>query len=85
VHGGLSADEYAAVAPLLMFAEIPRVRERVAVGVLCRDGEFQFLADQPMAMVFHYVNVELAAPWLADVSRNEWGRWRMWTFPERPR
>ena len=51
---------------------------------LLQQAEAQLLEDQPMAMVFHYVNIDLARPWLAEIDRNEWGRWRMWEFPGKP-
>jgi len=37
--------------------------------------------DQPMALIFHYVNIDLARPPLDVIERNHWGRWRMWEFP----
>lgn len=51
---------------------------------MLRQAEAQLLKDQPMAFVYHYVNIDLAKPWLADIERNDWGRWRMWEFPAKP-
>lgn len=51
---------------------------------ILREAEAVLLQDAPMAYVFHYVTIDLAKPWLADIPRNEWGRWRMWEFPEPP-
>lgn len=47
-----------------------------------REAEAVLLRDAPMAYMFHYVTIDLAKPWLADIERNEWGRWRMWEFPD---
>lgn len=47
-----------------------------------REAEAVLLRDAPMAFIYHYVTIDLAKPWLADVDRNEWGRWRMWEFPD---